>query len=243
LRKNKQAILFDFWQTLFVDSKERETLGERKALIRGFLTERGHNGEIDIGGAFEKIAPRFWQVYTTEQRTPLVLERLTWLMEELGIELEDGDLEELAFEFGNLGILLNPLPTENAVQIVSELSTRYPLGIVSDTGFTPGRVLRQHMERHGMLRYFTAFSFSDETGHAKPHRRQFENALELLEVAPSNAIHCGDLPTQDIRGAAALGMTTVLYVGCHQDEPGELVPDYTISDWRELPAIVAEVFG
>jgi FMN phosphatase YigB (HAD superfamily) len=67
--------------------------------------------------------------------------------------------------------------------------------------------------------------------------------LELLEVAPSNAIHCGDLPTQDIRGAAALGMTTVLYTGCHQDEPGEFVPDYTISDWRELPAIVAEVFG
>ncbi len=238
-----QAVLFDFWQTLFLDSKERDTFARRVALTKQFLAERGHNGELDIEGAFERVKPRFWEVYHGELRTPLVSERLTWVLEELGIAITEAEIEELAFEFGSMGILLNPLPTPNIGDTLAELSTRFKLGIVSDTGFTPGRVLRQHMEKHGLLQHFTAFSFSDETGRAKPHRRQFENVLELLEVEPRNAIHCGDLPDHDINGAKALGITSVLYTGCHEAEVGENTPDYQISDWRELPPIVDKVFG
>ena len=151
-----QAILFDFWQTLFVDSKERDAFTKRKELMRRFMAERGFDGNLDIDGAFETIQPRFWQIYHTEQRTPLVSERITWVLEEIGVLLEPTDLEELAFEFGNMGILLNPMPTENIKKVLDKLHKRFLLGIVSDTGFTPGRVLRQHMERHELLDYFTA---------------------------------------------------------------------------------------
>lgn len=239
----KQAILFDFWQTLFHDSRERETFGARKELISDFLEANGFGNNYDVDAAFEVIRPRFWEVYHDEQRTPLLTERLSWLMEQLDVAISQKQLEELAQQFGEIGIMLNPRPTANAVEIVSQLSARFSLGIVSDTGFTPGRVLRRHLERHGILQHFTAFSFSDETGRAKPHPHQFLNALEQLGVEPENAIHCGDLPAHDIRGANQLGITSVLYTGCHESSQDGDVPDYTISDWLQLPDVVEKVFG
>jgi putative hydrolase of the HAD superfamily len=178
-----RAILFDFWQTLFNDSKERDIFGERVAMIRKFLSECRHDGSADVEGAFERIKLRFWEIYHGEQRTPVVSERLGWVMEEIGVTLSNAEMEELAFEFGSMGIRLDPAPTENIKEVLESLSGRFALGIVSDTGFTPGRVLRQLLERNDLLRYFSAFSFSDETGHAKPHRRQFENALEQMGIA------------------------------------------------------------
>ncbi len=237
------AILFDFWQTLFLDVGERDAMTARKSLLRSFLADNGYDGASDLDAAFDAVRPWFMNVYLNERRTPLVEERLGKVLAHLGIALPDHLLREVSERFGEMGMMHDPQLAPHAHEVLHELSRRFHLGIVSDTGYTPGRVLRRHMAKHGVLDRFSAFSFSDETGHAKPHPRQFLNVLNQVGVPPERAIHCGDLPTHDIRGAKALGITAVLYTGCHSEPAGDHEPDFVISDWRELPAVVDQVFG
>ncbi len=240
----KRAILFDFWQTLFHDMKERETLVARKALVKDFLNGRGHDHTLDVDAAFDASRPWFLGVYHNEQRTPIVSERLSWIFDHLGVSVSSPELASLSEEFEEMGLMLDPRLAENLVPVLSELSRHYHLGIVSDTGYTPGRVLRKHMKTHGVFNFFSAFSFSDETGRAKPHALQFDNVLQHLKVEPANAMHCGDLPGHDVLGAKMRGLTAVLYTGCHtidEDADGH-EPDFIISDWLELPAVVRKVF-
>jgi putative hydrolase of the HAD superfamily len=241
----KQAVLFDFWQTLFFDMRERETFAARRQLVREFLAKRGQCDGHDVDAAFEASRPWFMDAYHREQRTPVVQERLNWVFHHLGVEVDTAAMAPLVAEFEELGLMLNPRLSEHLEPVLAELSREYQLGIVSDTGYTPGRVLRKHMKNHGVLEYFKAFSFSDETGRAKPHALQFENVLKQLEVAPPNAIHCGDLPGHDVLGAKQLGLWSVLYQGCNtvEESADGYKADYVISDWRELPGIVRKVFA
>lgn len=239
----KKAILFDFWQTLFHDMKERETFELRKKLVKDFLTEHSYTQVDSVDDAFEASRPWFVDIYHQEQRTPVVQERLTWVFNHLGVPIEAEPFAGLSQEFEEMGLMLDPRLTDNLSPVLEQLSHDFVLGIVSDTGYTPGRVLRKHMKAHGILEYFTAFSFSDETGRAKPHAVQFENVLSKLGVEPANSIHCGDLPSHDVRGARALGITSVLYTGCHAAPINGHEPDFLINDWRELPAVVHKVFA
>jgi putative hydrolase of the HAD superfamily len=59
---------------------------------------------------------------------------------------------------------------------VQSAAKRFPLGVISDTGITPGRVLRQILERNGLMDFFSVTVFSDETGVAKPQALMFQEA-------------------------------------------------------------------
>lgn len=238
----KRAITFDYWQTLVDDTKERETMAARKKMMHEYLTKLGGNSPENLDAGFEAAKPWFHAIYHGEQRTPTLEERLEFVLNHYGIKLTATQLEPLAQKFGELGLMLSPVPTPNIAKTLALLSKSYPLGIVSDTGYTPGSVLRKHLEHHGLLQYFSAFSFSNESGRAKPHEQAFMTALIQLGVQPVNAIHCGDLLAHDVLGARKLGMTTVLYTGCWVSETDGIIPDYVIADWRELPAIVEKVF-
>lgn len=223
--------------------KERETFESRKDLVRKFLQEHDYQGASEVDAAFEASRSWFLDVYHREQRTPVVHERLTWVFTHLGITVDRTALEVLSRQFEEMGLMLDPRLTDNLAPVLEQLSRDYLLGIVSDTGYTPGRVLRKHMKKHGVLEYFSAFSFSDETGRAKPHAHQFENVLTKLGIETDRAIHCGDLPSHDVRGAKALGITSILYTGCHTEAANGYEPDFVIADWRELTPIVNKVFA
>jgi putative hydrolase of the HAD superfamily len=92
--------------------------------------------------------------------------------------------------------------------------------LVCDTGFSPGRVVRQLLARTGLLPLLEALAFSDEVGVPKPHARIFEHALGALGAAPAAALHVGDLRRTDVAGARRLGMRTVR-IRDHFDDTSE----------------------
>jgi putative hydrolase of the HAD superfamily len=51
---------------------------------------------------------------------------------------------------------------------------------------------------------------SAEVGVAKPDPALFARALELAGVGPSEALHAGDSPEEDVEGARAAGIEPVL---------------------------------
>lgn len=66
--------------------------------------------------------------------------------------------------------------------------------------------LHEHLRHQGLYHWFDTVVTAAEVGARKPHPRPFQEALRRLGVDPARALHVGDLPADDERGAAAAGM-------------------------------------
>ena len=66
----------------------------------------------------------------------------------------------------------------------------------------------------GLLEGFTCVIDSGRVGVMKPAKRIFEIALETAGVDAAEAAYVGDMPSIDVIGAAAAGLTPILYDPC-----------------------------
>jgi putative hydrolase of the HAD superfamily len=92
--------------------------------------------------------------------------------------------------------------------------------LICDTGFTPGRVVRQLLDRAGLLEFLPVTIFSDEVGAPKPDPRAFAAALDGLGASPTGAVHVGDLRRSDVAGAKSAQMGAVR-IRARNDDSGE----------------------
>jgi putative hydrolase of the HAD superfamily len=70
-------------------------------------------------------------------------------------------------------------------------------------------------------------------GKTKPHETIFRRMLELLDVAPAEALMVGDTVEDDVEGALAVGMQAVLV-----DREGRYPERDSIDDLRVLPNVI-----
>jgi putative hydrolase of the HAD superfamily len=125
-----------------------------------------------------------------------------------------------------------------AAEAVRELASRgVALGIISNTGRTPGVTLRRVLERHDLLRHFTAVSYSDEVGYRKPDAEIFRRTLAGLGVEAGEAAHVGDNPVADVQGAQGVGMRGVHYAAAGR--PGATHADLIVADLGDLASRLA----
>jgi len=104
-----------------------------------------------------------------------------------------------------------PVLMEGVATTLEMLSSKgYGMGLISNTGRTPGSTLRILLERLGIARFFGSMVFSDEALVRKPEERIFKNALWELRAAPSEALHIGNDPEDDFEGAKLAGMNALL---------------------------------
>ena len=116
----------------------------------------------------------------------------------------------------------------------------YRLAIISNTGRTWGRFLRQIQEKVGLADLFDRRTFSDEERVRKPAREIFERTLERLGLPPEEAVHVGDDVDADVRGAKAVGMRTVWYdTGKWEGAEGSSA-DAVVHRWPDLPEALRE---
>jgi putative hydrolase of the HAD superfamily len=130
---------------------------------------------------------------------------------------------------------------EGAKEILSLIEKRgYRIGLVCNTGTTPGKTIRVLLERMGIGRYFDVTTFSDELRIRKPDPRIFLHTLDQLKSQPQSSVHVGDLIDADVGGARNIGMVTVHYnpdlTPC--DDYG---PDFTIRNLNELSWILGDL--
>ncbi|MHA1730665.1 MAG: HAD family hydrolase [Promethearchaeota archaeon] len=116
-------------------------------------------------------------------------------------------------------LLERPPPlAPRAAAVLSELhSEGVKLGVVSNTGVTPGSTLREVLSGWGILEYFEprGLVFSDEVLLVKPNPDIFKAAARGLGVRADELVHVGDNPTDDVLGVQALGGRGVLYRGLY----------------------------
>src|SRR5919201_2870033 len=107
------------------------------------------------------------------------------------------------------------------------------LGLVSNVSLLPD-LMRADLKALGIMPLLDAETFSSEVGTRKPDPRIFQAVLERLDVPAERAVFVGDRVTDDIGGAQAVGMRSVLTREFRQEEPGEIRPDAVIERLLDL---------
>jgi len=114
----------------------------------------------------------------------------------------------------------------------------HSLGLSSalvSNGWNTSDLLVPILEEFGITRdLLDAFVSSADLMRPKPRPEPFERALELLGIAPADAIFVGDDLVADVRGAKALGMTTVWKLNGRHELPPAPEADFSIHDLWEL---------
>jgi putative hydrolase of the HAD superfamily len=117
---------------------------------------------------------------------------------------------------------------EDAVPTLDALRDRgLKLGLLSNSA----RDLDEFVGHHGLS--VDAVLTSRAHGKTKPHETIFRRMLELLDVAPPDAVMVGDTIEDDVDGATAIGMRAVLV-----DREGRYDERDSIADLRALLALI-----
>jgi putative hydrolase of the HAD superfamily len=235
-----KAVTFDFWETLVRDSPEnlREQRALRIRALHRVLAGAGSGiGEVEVAEAYDRservLVERFWG----RHRDPSIAEQVRLVLETVSPGVARAMTPAL-FEEALAGYIepvlhLPPELEPGAELAVSELASRgVALGIISNTGRTPGIILRRVLERHDLLRHFTAVSYSDEVGYRKPDAEIFRRTLAELGVEAGEAAHVGDNPVADVQGAQGVGMRGVHYAAAGR--PGATHADLIVADLGDL---------
>ena len=82
------------------------------------------------------------------------------------------------------------------------------MGLISNTGRTPGWALRECLEEFGLAQYFHFMLFSNEQGIRKPAPEVFRRAAARADA--KTGLHIGDSYMADVLGAHAAGWRCVL---------------------------------
>jgi HAD superfamily hydrolase (TIGR01549 family) len=236
-----RLITFDFWNTLFVDRGEEIRNDMRKEFAfnhlqkyKPGLTKDEVNSAFDIArGDFELQ----WRRYTTST----MKDYARVVCNELGICIEPKDHEEIVEFFETVLLQHQPLLIPNAGDAVKNAKARLKVGLISDTGYSPGTTLRKIMGNHGIESYFDSFSFSNETGYLKPRIETFLRILHDLKIRPEEAVHIGDLEHTDIAGAKRIGMKAIKFIGANHLATRESMADVVIDDMAELPVALEKL--
>lgn len=128
----------------------------------------------------------------------------------------------------------------DTIPVLEALRRRpYKLGLITNS-MMPMWMRDIELQAYGILEYFTVRLTSGDVGYMKPHPQIYQQALELLHVAPSAALFVGDRPANDITGALAAGLTSVLMAPPHlRYDLNGVTPDFTINSLSELLPLLA----
>jgi putative hydrolase of the HAD superfamily len=211
------AVTFDFWNTLV-----SEAGGESMSARRDVWFTRFAAAGLEVEA--ERIESAFAMAWTdyndawhrNEQYTPAQAARRA--IAHLDLSLDPAMVDDLVHAFAMTTDGLHPDLCPGVADVLAELAGRGVLiGIICDVGFTPSPILRNWLDRHGVLKFFTGWSFSDEVGCFKPAPEIFAHASAYLGAPPGRVAHVGDLRRTDVAGARAAGWISVRYRGAYDD--------------------------
>ncbi len=241
-----KAISFDFWSTLFTEQPGGYTLYQqsRRHLLREAIGALGDFTDDQLDHACLLEAELHYQVWREEHRTIHTAERVGKILTHIEVCLPDDVLASLVEAYEE-GILERPPVLIPGVrEAIDKLGRNYRLGIISDVGFSPGRVLKEILQREGLLEAFDSLVFSDEAGRSKPHRSVFERTARALASDPREMVHIGDLEYTDIVGAKNAGYHAIRFTGITPIEEDETtVADRVTADFTEVPRLIEELAG
>jgi len=242
-----KAVTFDLWDTVFIDETDepkRAAKGlapksvERRNLVESYLNKHQPISREEVELAYSVTDAAFRHVWYTQNVTWEVPERLSVLLKGLNRELPENEFAELVRLHEEMELDIYPDIAVNIETALAGLHGKYKLGVISDTIFSPGRVLRGILEAHDLKKYFDFFVFSDEAGCAKPNPIVFEKVAKGLGVELNEIVHIGDRREKDIDGPHAVGAKGIYTTVVMDRDSKNCNADAICTDYLELVNIV-----
>ena len=149
--------------------------------------------------------------------------------------------------YASAALEILPEAVEGAASTLAQIKARgLGVGLISNTGRTPGSVLRDILSALGLASSIDVMVFSNEHGECKPQPSIFEALRRGLGVGYDEMLFVGDNLYVDVHGAQRCGMR-----GVHFDPPVrgtaiaprvehdlEIVADATVSRLSDLLAVI-----
>ncbi|MFX1490435.1 MAG: HAD family hydrolase [Promethearchaeota archaeon] len=231
------AITFDLWNTIFANKFYSK---QRLEILHSFLQSR------EIYVPFEDLKNAFNTKFHLYNATPKSLnyqhvytdERIYRVLEEIDVEIPSPDIKLLQKDLESIMLEDPPLLKTGAKKSLEILSSDFKIGLISNTGITPGSVLSKVLEGYGLIDLFDIIVYSDETGVYKPHPKMFEIPLKKFNCKAPNAIHIGDSLATDIKGAQDVNMLTIWINDSDYPQMPGIRPDYEVKEVSEMIEIV-----
>lgn len=234
-----KAVTFDLWNTLL---ENKDFTEQRIGFLEATLGDEGiFLSKSELLRAYEEASEKYLREWEIKHVHLDVESRVEHILSALGIPSTVELLRTVAEGFMNAYVVDLPALKGGVKETLEALSGEYRMGIISDTGVTPGSIIRQHLEGHGLLQHFTSTVFSDEAGYCKPDARVFRRALDELDAEPDEAVHVGDLLRTDVAGAKGIGMKAVWVSETQKYPQGEVRPDHVIKGLPDLLDVLGKM--
>ncbi len=241
------TITFDLWNTLLSNTPpDNQKYGfKRVEKINSILQQNGREVKSDhlmyaYHKAFEKCKETWKRNLdlSTEEQLKIMFD---FLDDKKFKDIPRNLMSHLVEAFVPPILLDPPNLIDGAEQILIRVKEKgYKVGLICNTGRTPGKTIRMLLERLGMIRYFDVTTFSNELKIRKPDPRIFLHTLTQLKSQPQSSVHVGDLIDVDVWGAKNVGMVSVHFnpdlIPCQ-----EISPDFAITQLKELRWILSDL--
>ena len=135
-----RAITFDFWNTLFVAVDAGDV---RSRMIKEALQRSGYAevSESSIHRAITRAWREWDQAWKQECRTFGAEEWVSSVLDDLGVVLRQSERDALVHV--TMGMNVRPPLVDGVKNLLPRLAQRFRLGLICDTGLSPGWKLRE----------------------------------------------------------------------------------------------------
>jgi putative hydrolase of the HAD superfamily len=193
--------------------------------------------EDEITERLVRVEAEFWATTSSHQRSATLADLLATAAEELGLDVAEALLEEAGVRHLDAWTPHIRHDPEAGPALAGLRGHGLRIGMLSNTHWP--RTFHEHfLERDGLVDLIDARLYTSEMPYQKPHPSAFLAAAEALGVAPEQAVFVGDRPWDDISGARAAGMRTVLRPNPVAPDIDGIEPDARITRLPELVGLV-----
>lgn len=231
------AVTFDFWNTLYELPVKGSASRERALKFLKIFKETGTSvTPEELRSVFEQCWTYADHCQRAEEYDITPSGHVDYILEHLKIQASPALWQQVYDAYIRALEDSPPVVREGVRETLPVLASSCKLAVICNTGGTPGVILRQFMQKDGILDYFNFLVFSDEVGWAKPNIHIFQHALANIHTHPEQAAHIGDDPVTDVTGAKRAGMKAI-WLAPHAALP---LPecDYHVRNVSELLTII-----
>jgi len=242
-----KAVTFDVWETLLFEEDGSDL--QRRAIRCNRLTQLlGRLGLSisveEVETALKETITALMKIWEKNKDVPhLDVIRIFFKHASRGrLGLKSEWLDELSKAYVSPLFEVPPYLNPDAGEVLEWLmKEKKQVGIICNTGMTPGTELRRFLVQAGVAKYFRVMIFSNEVGIRKPDPRIFNLAARALKATPREIVHVGDNLKTDVWGAKNASFRAIhLSEGAGWDKIAESDPESLVSLSRNLSSLPIE---
>lgn len=236
-----KAVTFDLWETLLLERNGwnlRRTNARCESLAQTLDKFNVKISVEQLASAFKKMASWLESVWEMENEATH-LDQIRFIIKTASkglITVKEEWIEDLSSAYVSPFLEVAPYLNPETRRVLRWLKDRNKLvGLICNTGLTPGFGLRRFLAKEGIAKCFDLMLFSDEVGIRKPNPEIFRMATQRLKVKPCEIVHIGDNLKSDVWGAKNAGLKAIyLSTEVGRDRIAESDPTSLVSISRKL---------